>query len=115
MGVRRSIPDAEQLPLALIVDLRVVPRLLRGTAERFMEGAYKEAASEVPDGYDPADHLILLPDWTGAVFGAYGVGDVSRFPHLVLVSPEGRIVASVQGADSVSAVLAAVRSYRISD
>lgn len=115
MSVRRSIPDAEQLPIALIVDLRVVPRLLRGTAERFMEGAYKEAASEVPDGYDPADHLILLPDWTGAVFRAYGVGDVSRYPYLILVSPEGRIAAAFQGADSASAAVASARNFRISD
>ena len=56
-----------------MIDARVVPRLFRGTAEGMMEREYREAAAAMPKGYDPAEHLILLPDWKGEVVRAYGV------------------------------------------
>jgi hypothetical protein len=59
-------------------------------AEGIMESSYREVAAAIPKGYDPADHLILLPDWSGDVVRAYGVGSVSREIALVLIGPDGR-------------------------
>lgn len=99
ISLRQRYPDFDQLPVALVVDLRIIPAPLRGTAERFMESAYRQAATEVPGGFDPADHLILLPDWNGDVVGAYGIGNVSRHMQLVLIGPDGIVRATYHGPE----------------
>lgn len=100
ISLRQHYPDFSKLPIALIVDLRVVPKLLRGTATRIMEVAYKQAAGEIPTGYDPSEHLILLPDWTGEIFDAYHVGAVNQYMKLVIIGPDGSVNATYQGPDA---------------
>lgn len=109
--MREKFPDYNRLPIALIVDLRIVPKILRGTATRVMESAYKQSAAEVPAGYDPADHLILLPDWSGEVFTAYQIGDVNHQMKLVLVGPTGTIQQAYQGPDAINVAHELVRPF----
>ena len=109
VALRRKYPEYHLLPIALIVDARIVPRLARGIAEGMMEKGFREAAAEIPKGYDPADHLILLPDWTGETVRAYGVGNVSREIALVLIGPDGRVAATYHGPDPARAALELVR------
>lgn len=96
--IRRQYPDFAEVPIATIVDLHVVPKLFQRMAEQFMESAYRKAAAEVPPGYDPADHLVLLPDWSGTITRAYGIGDVSKQIYLVAVDPKGIIGDMYQGS-----------------
>lgn len=111
MALRSRYPDFEQIPIALIVDLRIVPKLLRGAAGRVMESAFHQASAEVPDGYDPADHLILLPDWNGQVFKAYGIGDVNRHMQMVLIGRDGMIREVYQGPNESQVALDLVQPY----
>jgi hypothetical protein len=104
-SLRRAYPEFHKLPIALVVDLRIVPGLLRGTAIRIMESAYKQAATEIPAGADPADHLILLPDWSGNVFSDYQVGNVNQYMHLILIGANGRIAATYQGQNPTQTAL----------
>lgn len=97
--LRRRYPQFERLAIALVIDTRIVPRLLRGMAEGRMEKEYREAAAAIPQGYDPADHLILLPDWNGEVTRAYGAADLGRHLHLFLIGPDGLIKADYHGSD----------------
>lgn len=115
ISLRQEYPDFGRLPIALVVDLRIVPRLLRNTATHFMEIAYKQAAGEVPAGYDPADHLILLPDWSGEVFSAYQVGQVDKQIKLVIIDPDGVIKGSYQGPDTIRVALDLVRPFMAGD
>lgn len=108
--VRRRYPDHQQLTIAVVVDAHIVPRLLRGVAEGIMEGAYREVSAAMPDGYDAADHLILLPDWSGDVVRAYGVGSVSREIALVLIGPEGQVQAHYHGPNPAARALAMVQT-----
>lgn len=108
--LRRRYPDHRQLAIALVVDARVVPRLLRGVAEGIMESSYREAAAAVPAGFDAADHLILLPDWSGDVVRAYRIGNVSREIALVLIGPDGIVQAGYHGPDPASRALGLAQS-----
>jgi hypothetical protein len=108
VGLRRRYPEFERLAIAVVVDLRSVPGLLRGMAEGIMETAYRGAAAEVPAGHDPADHLILLQDWDGKVTAAYGHGQSSRQVRFVLLNGDGQIVARYAGSDPPGAALQAV-------
>jgi peroxiredoxin len=103
--LRRRYPEFARLAIAVVVDLRLVPSLLRGMAEGIMVTAYRGAAAEVPSGHDPAEHLILLQDWDGKVSRAYAAGDVSRRVRLVVIDADGRVRASESPADAAAAAL----------
>lgn len=96
-GVREVYPDPQRLVIASVADLRVVPRLLKGMAEKIMGDAYQQAAQQVPQGEDAADHVVILPDWQGAVFEAYGVPRSNGQVALVLVNEESLIGGSYIG------------------
>lgn len=99
-AVRRKYPDHRELTIAIIIDLLMVPRFLHGAAERIIESAYRDAATQIPEGFDPADHLLLLPDWSHKLAGGYGIGNVGKFPAIVLVDPDGRVAATLQVPDT---------------
>ena len=96
-GVREVHPDPQQLLIASVADLRVVPRLLKGMAEKIMRDAYQQAAQQVPPEENAADHVVILPDWAGTVFEAYGVPKSNGQVALVLVDEESQIGGSYLG------------------
>ncbi len=106
IGVRRHFPDFDLLPLAIIINLAAVPGLFRGAVKGIMESAYRDAAGEIPPGYNADEHLILLPDWSGKITSAYSFNDSGNEIHLVCVSPEGKILADFHGPDAVNNTLA---------
>lgn len=105
MAVRRQYPDPAALLIANVVDLSSVPRLMRGAAESIMRNAYSQAAKSVPNGYDPVDQLILLPDWQGKVFKQYKVRNANQQLALVAVNGAGEIAGHYQGDNAVGAAL----------
>jgi len=108
--LRRHYPRFDQLVVALVIDARIVPRLFRGTAEGMMEKEYREAAALIPSGYDPAEHLILLPDWKGDVTRAYGATGLGRHLHLALIGLDGVVSAEYHGPDTADTALALAAS-----
>lgn len=113
--VRRRYPDPSQLLIINVVDLRGVPRLLRSTAETIMRAAYDKAAEQIPNGHDPAEHLILLPDWKGLLFKAYGIPDVNKYLALVMVDEDGAIRGHYHGPDIGEAAVKLAGAYVAAD
>ncbi|MCB0046231.1 MAG: NAD(P)/FAD-dependent oxidoreductase [Caldilineaceae bacterium] len=108
--VRAQIPDPAELLIASCVDLRHVPRMFRAIAQRAMGQAYEKTAELIPADLDPADHVIILPDWDGAVAKSLGFTDVSKEAGVGLVAADGRILGAAQGLDGVDALLQALRN-----
>lgn len=106
--VRARYP-VDRLLAASVVNLAAVPRLLRGTAQGFMAAAYHSAARELPSGLDPAEHVLILPDWTGETYRAFGVNGSAR-PVSVLLDGGWRVHARVEGPDFVAGTVAALAS-----
>ena len=113
-AVREEYPRFDQVLIASVSDMRIVPRLLRGTAKKIMRNAYKEAAKQIPPGQDPADHIIILPDWNGVVFKAYRVPDTNRQVALVLINESKVIQGSYLGAQPAQVALSLLADGRIS-
>lgn len=106
--IRRQQPDHEALTIALVIDLHAVPKVLRGTAEHFIEGLYHQSAALIPAPYDPADHLILLSDWTGQLFAGYRIDQDRHEMAAVLVDDRGLVVAVIHDPATPRKVLALV-------
>ncbi|GAB4402497.1 MAG: hypothetical protein OHK0052_25770 [Anaerolineales bacterium] len=98
-AVRKIYPSAAEVLIVSVFDAPEVPRLLRGVAEGFMEQAYHQAAASLPDGFAPAEYVILLPDWEGRVRRALGFAPVNQQAGIAIVDSAGFVVAQYQGAD----------------
>lgn len=99
---------ADEVLAASVVHLRAVPRPLRSLAEQMMAAAYYDAAREMQPGLDPADYVIILPDWSGAVYRAFGIADGGKRPQSVLLDGGWRIQAQAHGQAIVPHTLAAL-------
>lgn len=107
--VRPLYPDPKPVILVSVVDLSIVPRLLHGAVRPMLEQAYDQAAREVPKGYDPADYVYLLPDWSGAVTKAFRVKDTGKAAAVVVIDPRGHVAGSYQGPQPGPATLSLVQ------
>ncbi|MGB1249548.1 MAG: hypothetical protein ACPG8W_02880 [Candidatus Promineifilaceae bacterium] len=103
--IRRVHEASEDLIIASVVDLGSVPRFMRKMGEKMLAMSYKKAVASFPEGHNPADYVILLPDWSGEVFRKFGVGDVSKKALMIIIDHEGNIVFKRQGGNLGKAAL----------
>ena len=107
--VRAQVPDPAELLIVSCVDLHHVPKMFRAVANKAMAKAYATTADLLPDGLDPLDHVIILPDWNGSVRRAFGFDDVGEEAGVGLVDGDGTIMGSYRGIDGLDAALAMLR------
>jgi all-trans-retinol 13,14-reductase len=87
----------ESVTIANIVDLRSVPKLFRSFAEKSMRDSYNNASKSIPQGQNPQDYVIILPDWDGKATQGFGLGDTSKVVGLAVLDEQGRVVGTYQG------------------
>ena len=107
-AVRQRFPDPEEVFVASVIDLSIVPSLYWMTVGLVLNSAYEQAARELPPDMDPADYLVILPDWGGRVSRDYGVRNTGRAAAIVVVDGDSNITVSYQGERPVEAVLEAL-------
>lgn len=113
-AVRQRYPSAQAVLVASVADTSKAPRLLRGVVEAALKHAYAEASKFVPAGFDPADYVIILPDWSGAVTKAFGVGNVDREGEVVVIDGMGRLVGKHRGQQPGQAALSLLARIELS-
>lgn len=107
--VRPLYPDPKPVVLVSVLDLSIVPRLLQGAVKPMLEQAYDQAAREIPKGYDPADYVFLLPDWSGAVTKAFKAKNTGKLAAVVVINPQGQVMGSYQGPQPGTAMLSLIQ------
>ena len=107
-AVRERFPDPEEVFVASVIDLSIVPPLYWITVGLVLGSAYEQAGRELPPDVDPADYLVILPDWNGRVSRDYGVRNTGRAAAIVVVDGDSNITVSYQGERPVEAVLEAL-------
>jgi len=105
LGVRDRFPRAEQLVVANLADLRGVPRLVHRLVKHEMEKAYREIAGRLPAELDPADFVLIVPDWHGEVPRAVGLPGPVRRPAVVVLERGGALLGVHQGPDLAEAAV----------
>ncbi len=89
----------ESVTIANVVDLHSVPKLFRSFAEKSMRDSYKKASKSIPQGQDPQDYVIILPDWDGKATQGFGLGDTSKIVGLAVLDEQGGVVGTYQGSE----------------
>lgn len=109
-AVRERFLDPEEVFIASVIDLSVVPPLYWMTVGLVLGSAYEQAARELPPGADPAEYLAILPDWGGRVSRDYGARNTGRAAAIVVVDENSNVTVSYQGERPVEAVLEALEN-----
>ena len=107
-AVRVRFPDPKEVLVASIIDLSIVPPVYWMTVGLVLSSAYEQATWEVPEGVDPAEYVVILPDWGGRVSRLYGVRNTGRAAAIVVVDEDSNVALSYQGERPVEAVLEAL-------
>ncbi len=104
-AVRERFPDPEEVLVASVIDLSIVPPVYWLTVGLVLGSAYEQATRELPPDVDAADYLVILPDWGGRVSRDYGVRNTGRAAAIVIVDEVSNVILSYQGERPVEAVL----------
>ena len=104
-AVRERFPDPGEVLVASVIDLSIVPPVYWLTVGLVLGSAYEQATRELPPDVDPADYLVILPDWGGRVSRDYGVRNTGRAAAIVIVDEGSNVILSSQGERPVAAVL----------
>ena len=104
-AVRIHYPNPEDVLVASVIDLSIVPPFYWMSVGLILGQAYDRAAGELPPGADPAEYVVILPDWGGLVSRRYDVGNTGRAAAIVVLDEEGSVVTSYQGERPVETVL----------
>jgi hypothetical protein len=112
--LREVYPLASEVIMASVVDLHIVPRLVRGVAEAAMRLSYDKAVERFPLEFkppepgtpvDPQEYILILPDWDAAVTRAFGMRNPARTPGVAVLDRHGVVVGSQQGGDLAESAL----------
>jgi hypothetical protein len=95
-AVRAQHSDPKTVAIANIVDLRAMGGLWRRVAEAQIKSTYEKMAAKITVG-DPADFIVICPDWDGSVAKLFGVSEPDREPGVVVLDAQGRIVGMATG------------------
>lgn len=104
-AVRARFPDPDEILVASIIDLSIVPPVYWITVGLVLGSAYDQATRELPPDVDPAEYLVILPDWGGRVSRGYGARNTGRAAAIVVLDEDSNIVLSYQGEGPVKAVI----------
>jgi len=98
-AVRERWPSPKDVLVAHVVDLHKVPGLFRKVAEGILAGEHKKAVEGLIPGQDPYDHVVILPDWDGALAPALALDDLSKTLAVVVLDDCGCLLGTDQGPD----------------
>lgn len=104
-AVRKHYPSPEEVLVASVIDLSIIPPFYWMTVSLVLGQAYQQASGELPLHTDPADYVVILPDWGGRVCRAYGARRTHRAAAIVVVDRDSSVAGSYQGERPVEAVL----------
>ena len=108
-AVRERYPSSEEVVVASVVDLSLIPPLYWLTASLMVGQAYEKSAREVaregPPGADPAEYVLILQDWGGLISRRFGVRGVGREAVVGVIDENADIAGFYKGNEPVEDVL----------
>lgn len=97
-AVRKEHPLADDVVVANIVNLRSMAGLWKKVADAQIKATYEKMAGKITAG-DPADYVILCPDYDDSVAPAFGLEDTNKEAAVVVLEDDGTLLGVHQGPD----------------
>jgi prolycopene isomerase len=109
MAIRAQFPLATQVSVANIIDLGNVPGMFHKLIDMMLKRVYKQAVGSVSSGFDPADYIMIAPDWTGQVTRLFGVHNANKAVAVVVIDRLGNVQGAYQGGDVTDTILSLLK------
>ncbi len=106
-AVRAEFSAADDVFVANVVNLKSMGGLWKKVATAQMTQTYEKMGAKIEG--DPADYVVLLPDWDNAVGPLFEIEDSNQAPAVAVLEDDGTILGVVTGeslGDQVMALLA---------
>lgn len=98
--VRERWPDANDVLLVSVVDLRSFAGLWRKVADAQVKATHDKLAAKAREmGLDPAEHVLIVADWEGKAANALGVESPDKEAAAVVVGKTGQVIGVAMGED----------------
>ena len=100
-AVRAKHPGPDVV-VANVVNLKTMGGIWRRVAEAQIKSTYERMASKITEkepGRDPAELVLILPDWDNAVAPLFGVDDSDAEAAVVVIGADGKVKGSHSGKD----------------
>lgn len=97
-AVRAAHPDAADVVVANVVNLRSMGGLWTKVATAQLHATYERMAAKMTD-LDPADYIVLCPDFRNEVGPAFGVPDSDQQPAVAVLDADGTVVGVATDGD----------------
>jgi hypothetical protein len=104
-AVRDAYPEASQVLVISVADLRKIPKLLKVVVDQLMKSNYKHAVDNLQPGRRPEEHVLILPDYDGEFLGPLSIDDVTKQIAVVVADASGRVAGIYQGDAPAEAAL----------
>jgi hypothetical protein len=104
-AVRGRFPNARDVLIVDVVDLRSVPGMFRKIAESVLATEHKTAVEALADGLDPHDHVVVLPDWQGEVATAFNLPEPSKSVCGAVLSADGDVMGTWVGTNTQNVMM----------
>ncbi|MCC7087841.1 MAG: hypothetical protein IT295_01705, partial [Dehalococcoidia bacterium] len=92
-----------------------VPRLMRKMGESALAKRYEEVVAGLQPGQDPAQYVVMCPDWNGEVPGKLGLGDLGSELGVAVIAADGTIAGTYRGMEPLETTMEVVAGLATSD
>lgn len=104
-AVRARWTSADDVVVANVVNLQSMAGLWKKVADAQIKATYDKMATKVTLG-DPADYVVICPDYENAVATAMGFDDTNTSAAVVVVDDDGTIIGATDDSDLAEQVVA---------
>ncbi|MEK6975969.1 MAG: hypothetical protein AABY18_06475 [Candidatus Thermoplasmatota archaeon] len=100
-AVRAKHPGPDVI-VANVLNLKTMGGMWKRVAEAQIKSTYERMAGRITEkepGRDPADLVLILPDWDNAVAPLFGVADSDAEAAVVVIGADGKVKGLASGKD----------------
>lgn len=106
-AVRAAHPDAAHVFVANVINLQSMGGMWKKVANAQVNQTYQKMGAKLEaKGMEPADYVVLLPDWENAIGPQLGVEDSNQAPAAAVIGADGGLLGVATGDDLPGQVLA---------
>ena len=100
-AVRARHPGPDVV-VANVVNLKTMGGVWKRVAEAQIKSTYERMASKITEkepGRDPAELVLILPDWENLVAPLFGVADSDAEAAVIVIGSDGKVKGTHSGKD----------------
>lgn len=97
-AVRAAFPSADDVMVANVVNLQSMAGLWKKVADAQIKATYEKMSTRITAG-DPADYVLICPDYDNHVASTFGLDDTNQEASVVVLDDDGSVLGLAQGAD----------------